>query len=111
MIIATRNLKLRVDDNEIDVPVRLHAPVFDEEAWNCSFEIVWPDETWHRYAVGIDAIQALRLALEMIGILLYTSDHHKSGNLFWERASGGFGFPVSQGVRHILVGDDAIFEK
>jgi hypothetical protein len=34
-------------------------------------------------ARGFDSVQALELALRMIGATLYASDHHKSGNLMW----------------------------
>jgi len=96
---------------QVDVPIRLHAPAFDGEAWTCQLEIVWPDEIWKNKAAGADAIQALRLALEMIGVELYFSRHHKSGNLHWEGAAGGYGFPVPHNARQMLVGEDAIFDK
>ena len=35
-------------------------------------------------AMGVDAVQALELAMKMIGAFIYTSDHHASGNLMWE---------------------------
>ena len=30
--------------------------------------------------MGVDAVQALELAMKMIGAFIYTSDHHASGN-------------------------------
>ena len=111
MIVATRDLILRQGGKQLIVPVRIHAPTPDGEAWTCRFEIVWPDETWGKSITGVDAIQSLRLALEAIGIELYFSRHHKSGNLSWKSASGGYGFPVPHNARHLLVGDDAIFDR
>jgi hypothetical protein len=59
-------------------------------------------------AMGVDAVQALELALKMIGALIYTSDHHAAGNLMWEAQGKGYGFPVSRTIRDLLVGDDKI---
>jgi hypothetical protein len=111
MIVATRDLILRQGGKQLIVPVRIHAPTPDGEAWTCSFEIVWPDETWGQQVAGADAVQSLRLAMEAIGVELYFSRHHKSGNLSWKSASGGYGFPVPHNARHLLVGDDAIFDR
>ena len=56
--------------------------------------------------MGVDAIQALELALRMIGAFIYSSDHHASGNLVWEAPGKGYGFPVANSIRDLLVGDD-----
>jgi len=111
MIVATRDLVLRQAGKSIAVPVRVHAPVADGKAWICEYEIVWPGETWSKQIAGADAVQALRLALEAIGMELYFSNYHKSGSLSWPGTSGGYGFPVPYNTRHLLVGDDAIFDK
>ncbi len=111
MIIATRDLILRQDGKYFLVPIRIYAPTPDGEAWTCKFEIVWPDQIWGQQIVGADGVQSLRLAMEAIGVELYSSRHHKSGNLSWKGASGGYGFPVPHNARHLLVGDDAIFDK
>ena len=58
---------------------------------------------------GIDSMQALLLALQMIGAELYSSKHHDAGELVWEREGGGYGFPVPRTISDLLVGDDAVF--
>ena len=55
---------------------------------------------------GVDSAQALVLALQMIGAEIYSSDYHKSGNLFWERHGDGYGFPVVPTLRDLLRGSD-----
>jgi hypothetical protein len=110
MIVATRNLVVRQPGQDVAVPVRVHAPVADGTAWTCEYEIVWPEETWSKQISGADSVQALRLALEAVGMALYFSHHHKSGCLIWPGASGGYGFPVPHNTRHLLIGDDAIFD-
>ena len=51
-------------------------------------------------------MQALHLALELIGAQIYASDHHASGKLMWLEPGKGYGFPVTRGIRDILLGDD-----
>jgi len=106
MVIATRVLTLRQAPADIPVPVRIFAPEERDIDWACQFEIEWPDETITMDAMGVDAVQALELAMKMIGAFIYTSDHHASGNLIWEAPGRGYGFPVSHNIRDLLVGDD-----
>jgi hypothetical protein len=106
MVIATRVLKLRQGAGEIPVPIRIFVPEQREVDWACRFEIEWPDETTTLEAWGVDAVQALELAMKMIGAFIYTSDHHASGNLTWFEPGRGYGFPVSHNIRDLLIGDD-----
>jgi hypothetical protein len=106
MVIATRELKLRQGSSEIPVPIRLFAPEQRDVDWACRFEIDWPDQTTSLEAMGGDAVQALELALKMIGAVIYSSDHHASGSPMWEAPGKGYGFPVSRNIRDLLVGDD-----
>lgn len=45
----------------------------------------------------------------MIGAEIYSSDYHKSGDLFWETPGKGYGFPVAPSLRDLLQGDDATY--
>jgi len=109
MLIATRVLKLRLETGDIEIPIRIFAPEHDPPSWSCKFEIDWPDGTLAMAAGGVDAVQALDLALRMIGASIYASDHHASGNLMWEAPGRGYGFPVTSNLRDMLVGDDKTF--
>lgn len=107
MIIARRSLQLQHDKGNIPVEIRILMPQPDQGAWSCQYEIDWPEGTRKFAAHGVDSVQALHLALKMIGSEIYTSGHHKSGKLFHEAPGRGYGFPVSNNVRDLLEGDDA----
>lgn len=106
MIIATRTLKLLTQTGSIDVPIRIFAPEPARIDWACRFEIDWPEGRLERFAEGVDAVQALLLALQMIGAQLYASSQHESGRLMWLEPARGYGFPVPQSMRDMLIGDD-----
>lgn len=107
--IATRVLKLRQDGGDVDMPVYIFAPEQQASSWACRFEIGWPDGCHAMAAHGVDAVQALDMALRMIGAVIYTSDHHKSGDLMWEAPGKGYGFPVTGNIRDLLEGDDKAY--
>jgi hypothetical protein len=102
----TRLLKLQDRGRELEVAVRISWPTQTKTAWSCSWEIVWPDRKRSNSAGGFDAIQALTNALQVVGCELYLSDEHKSGNLSWGGKWLGYGFPVPNNIRDLLVGDD-----
>jgi hypothetical protein len=52
-------------------------------------------------------MQALVIALKMIGADLYSSSYHKSGKLILDSPGRGYGFPVVTTMRDLLEGDDA----
>ena len=106
MVIATRVLKLRRPTGQIDIPIRIFAPQRRGDNWMCHFEIDWPDEIVALDAGGVDSVQAMELALRMIGAFIYGSDHHASGNLIWEAPGQGYGLPVPNTIRDLLVGED-----
>lgn len=106
MLMAVRSLKVCHADADIVVHVRLYMPEQDEQAWICKYEIGWPAGEKRSFARGVDAIQAILLALYKIGIEIYTSDYHKAGELTWLAPGRGYGFPVSKSVRELLTGDD-----
>jgi Domain of unknown function (DUF6968) len=111
MIIATRVLKLRRTDGDVDVPIRIFVPELHEtmSCWKVRYEIEWPDGKFEREGYGEDAVQALILTLQMIGAVLYTSEAHASGNLFWLEPGTGYGFLMPRTTRDLLIGDDKEF--
>lgn len=110
MIIASRLLKLHNAGTDIEIPVRIFLPEREDTGgWSCSYEIEWPDGKWTMAAHGFDSIQAIDLAFHMIGSEIYTSNYHKSGQLFLEVPGRGYGFPVPKTLRDLLEGDDAKF--
>ena len=109
MVIAARSLTLRSGDREIEIPIRLYAPEKTGTEWRCRFEIGWPEGKAERWGAGIDAVQALVIALQMIGVEIYTSRHREARSLQWLAPGQGYGFPVSNNARDLLEGDDANF--
>ena len=106
MIIATRTLTLRTDGGDVEVPIRICAPEQQRVDWVCRYEVDWPEGKVERWGAGVDAIQALYHALTMIGIELYASQYHEAGRLEWLAPDQGYGFPVANNVRDLLIGDD-----
>lgn len=108
MIIASRTLKLRRSDLEIEIPISVFAPVCrNPGAWECRYDVGWPEGLRSYAGWGADSIQALVITLGMIGAELYSSSYHESGSLFWDKPGNGYGFPVAPTIRDLLVGDDA----
>ncbi len=106
MLIATRTLTLRADGGDVDIPINIFAPEGKGDHWSCRFEIGWPEETCVGEGYGIDAVQALVIALNMIAAHVYTSEHHEAGRLMWHEPGAGYGIPVTNNMRDLLVGDD-----
>ena len=94
MIIATRTLRLIGDDGDVEVPVTIHMPVKDDRAWRCDYGIGWPHKPRVHRALGVDAVQALQLAMLSIGIDLHTSPYHRSFQLIFEEDDPDYGFPT-----------------
>ena len=108
MIVAERILHIRSNSAPgIPVHVRLFSPVSRGKDWSCSYEIEWPLKLRAMKAHGVDASQALILALHMIGSELYSSKYHAERTLIWLEAGKGYGFPVASLMRDALIGDDA----
>jgi hypothetical protein len=105
-VIASRTLTMEIDGREVEVPIALYAPVDKTDHWCCEFEIGWPDKPTRGKGNGIDAVQALLIALEMIGINLYASEAHAQGRLKLDEPHGGYGFPLTSALRHLYEGRD-----
>jgi hypothetical protein len=106
VVIASRTLTMEVDGREREVAITVYAPVDKTDHWCCEFEIGWPDRPKRSKGNGIDAVQALLIALEMVGTNLYSSDPHKEGRLWLDEPHGGYGFPLGSALRHLYEGRD-----
>jgi hypothetical protein len=108
MLIANRKLKLRRGSGDAEMEVRLYLPEREENGmWLCRYEVDWPHGTWKHAAQGVDSIQSIMLAFQMIGSELYASEYHQLGALMFEARGRGYGFPVPSSLRDLLIGDDA----
>ncbi|QCK86844.1 hypothetical protein E8L99_14320 [Phreatobacter aquaticus] len=108
MEIATRTLTRTTPGGDQLVLIRIFAPVEAGQAWECAYAIAWPHGLAKGSASGIDGIQALQLALQKIGIEIYTSEYHRSGQLAWKTPGDGYGFPLSPSMRDLYQGADRL---
>jgi hypothetical protein len=107
MIIAKRTLMLRTASGGLTIPIQIFSPEFEREGvWFCRYEIAWPDKKSEMSVGGFDSAQCLFLALQTIGAEIYSSNYHKSGDLYWDKPGNGYGFPVVPTLRDLLQGDD-----
>jgi hypothetical protein len=109
VLVLERILKLETAEGSAQIPIRVFLPRKLSVDWGCKFSIGWPEGEFEMDIHGVDAIQALDLALRTIGAFLYSSDHHASGELVWLEAGKGYGFPVPNSLRDMLIGDDQKF--
>jgi len=111
MIIATRQLTVVAEDgHQQGVKVDFYLPVQRSGSWYCKFDIAWPDGNESGEMGGADSVQALFNALQMVGLRVYSSKYHTSGELAWGvSGGGGYGFPVPKAARNLLVGTDKRF--
>jgi hypothetical protein len=108
MLIASRTLWIMTGQSRKRVDIRIMLPKKWQEHWSVAYEIDWPGARQASEAFGFDALQALNLALKMIGSELYASDYHQNGRLIWLEAGAGYGFPVANAIKDMLIGDDVL---
>jgi hypothetical protein len=106
MIVAERILEWRGAQGAKPIHVKIFVPQRTNQAWTCTYAIDWPDGEKEKTASGIDAMQALMIALQMIGSEIYTSRYQKDGSVTFA-GSNGCGFPVPPTLRHLLTQEDA----
>lgn len=96
-ILAERALDLEVTGRRREVRVLIGAPepLPGSSDFFCAYQIIGLDDPTVRYAGGVDAAQALYLAMEAVGTQLAATTEARSGRLTWygERA---LGFPVRE---------------
>jgi hypothetical protein len=90
--IATRILEL-AGETPGEVTVGIMRPAPDGGDYKCGYQIVGIGSGKVRYIFGADSMQALVLALQAIGVDLYTSEAAKEGRLT-SYGSRNLGFPV-----------------
>ena len=102
-----RQLTLLREGQPFPMCVDIAAPTrCEDHAWECRYALHWPGDTREGAAYGIDAVQALTLALNIVAAHLYTSDFHKERRLFWESLGDGYGFPLPANIRDLGEGAD-----
>lgn len=114
MEIASRILLVKTKSgNDANVLLRLFSPELIEGRWDCRYEIDWPEDGWPAqtakgHAVGSDALHALQLAMQKLGIDLHSTSYHKAGTMRWDDWKG-YGIALPKAGRDLMRGDDAKF--
>jgi hypothetical protein len=101
-VIATRLLSLVRDKKTTqEITVRLGQPKHmpDTSDYYCPYQILGIGSEKIKYAAGIDAFQAIQLAMGRIGADLWALNQECSGQLRWEGDEhGDVGFPTPAGT-------------
>ena len=108
MSIISHHIYLRTGAQETAIAITISKPERLEKAWACRYAINWPDGQRRCEAIGFDQLQALVLALQIIGAEIYTSTYHQEGRLRAYDHDKGYGFPVASSLRDLLVGVDRV---
>jgi hypothetical protein len=101
-VIAERRLTLS-GRSTVSVFIGKPEPFPDGNGFYCPYQIVGFGNERIRRAGGEDTVQALLLALKMIGVDLYTSQEARNGLLTWDAGSGegDLGFPTPDSARDL----------
>jgi Domain of unknown function (DUF6968) len=91
MSFVERRLELTTGE---EVLVCFLQPEETEYNWRCEYRIEWPDRQRCFYGFGIDAVQALYIAMCMAHADLLSSAESKAGTLRW-LGQRDFGLPVA----------------
>lgn len=108
MTFISHTLFLQKEIGEIPIEIKIQQPNNFGPSWTCRYEIDWPEGRHVMVAHGVDALQSLVLAMQMIGSEIYSSAYHKEGALRSANREDGYGFPLPPFLRDLLVGSDKL---
>ena len=86
------------------VEIRIGVPIQEVGGngdWMCSYQIEGIGDGRSRVSMGVDAIQALSLAMIYVSTSLYYSKEYEEGKITWYggMSIGDLGLPLSEEVR------------
>jgi len=97
MLAARRMVWIEKEDADpIGVPIDFSAPEDESRSWCCEVRIGWPEGSETHQVRGVDAVQALDLAMRFAGLQLSVSRYHREGSLYFERPGDEYGFPAPE---------------
>lgn len=100
-VIATREFEMAGDPPR-QVLLEILEPNPDGVSWRCDIHISGLDQgAFSFYAMGVDPVQALYLALQNIASILYTSDEYKGGRLTW-LGHRNLRLPTVEAIAHLV---------
>jgi len=83
-VMVQRELSFFPDGEMTIGAVRVFAPLPDDQydqSWGCEYELEWPGYTRRRKIFGVDAWQALQLAMQIIPHAISATDDFKAGRI------------------------------
>ena len=93
-IIARRSLLIDNDDAK-RLEVNIYAPTEDGPDYRCLYEIIDVGRAARSgYALGVDSLQALLLAIQRAGVDVAVSQYAKEKRLFWNGQNDDLGVPL-----------------
>jgi len=104
-VIARREYDLS-DGGKVILEVGTPRPEGANENWFCAFRILGLGYDAGLSAGGVDAVQALILALTCAATYLYTSDFYRENKLTWV-GSRNLKLPVADAIADLVPKDDA----
>lgn len=109
-VIARRTLTAKINGGPVAIEVRLHRPVKSDanDDWECRYEIEWPHAVRRNVVGGVDSVQALLLAFNLVAVDLHAGQPPGLSGLTWLEPGGGFGFPLPPSLRDLARGDDRL---
>lgn len=93
----------RFDTPGGEVICRFRCPHPDGPDFRCDYEIAWPDRVRSSYGMGVDAVQALLLAMQKAHTDLLISPEREAGELRW-LGQRTLGLPVADALRDLVEG-------
>lgn len=104
-VIAERELSLD-DTQNVRVLIGMPKQQTGDNNWYCPYQTDGIGSGRVGISYGVDSVQALVLALSMVGAELYCSKEYEAGRLGWDcgAAKGDLGFPVPESIRDVLPG-------
>ena len=106
MIIARRSLKISEGGKDREVAIDIHAPEPARVDWICRYEIDWPEGKVERHAGGTDPYKLFSRCPADDWSRGQYERRHRPGQLEWLAKGRGYGFPVPNNIRDLLVSDD-----
>jgi hypothetical protein len=80
-IFVEREIECMTDSGLVKGFIRVFKPMPDQDDWRCDYALKWADYEKKFYAMGVDAFQALQLAMSIVPAHVGMSAAFKAGRL------------------------------
>tara|TARA_R110001606_G_scaffold97275_1_gene215035 strand:+ start:213 stop:536 length:324 start_codon:yes stop_codon:yes gene_type:complete len=80
-VFVEREVECATDSGSVKGFIRVFKPMPDQNDWRCDYALKWADFEKRFYAMGVDAFQALQLAMSIVPAHVGMSADFKAGRL------------------------------